>query len=129
MDNELITHSHSQDGVDNSENVLDMQKQLTMLLENIKDNTDVAFSILKMHEEDGDQEIVDVYRINCSNILDCEKLATEKAKEFRQMFDKLSSSKDALSCKQDMEEIFEQICQFEKSSESYLQTLLSLISQ
>ena len=53
-------HNHSHDGIDNKEHILDMQKQLSMLIDNIKDNTDTAFSLLKLHENDGDQEIVDV---------------------------------------------------------------------
>lgn len=48
------------DGIDNSEHILDMQKQVEMLIENISDNTDSAFDILKLHDDDKDQDLVDV---------------------------------------------------------------------
>lgn len=122
-------HNHSNDGIDNKEHILDMQKQLSMLIDNIKDNTDTAFSLLKLHENDGDQEIVDVYRINCSNILDYEKLAGKKEEEFNNIFKRLSSSADALSRMMELEDIFDEICEYEKLSEQSLKNLIELLKQ
>ncbi len=122
-------HNHSHDGIDNKEHILDMQKQLSMLIDNIKDNTDTAFSLLKLHENDGDQEIVDVYRINCSNILDYEKLAGKKEEEFNNIFKRLSSSADALSRKMELEDVFDEICEYEKLSEQSLKNLIELLKQ
>ncbi len=122
-------HNHSHDGIDNKEHILDMQKQLSMLIDNIKDNTDTAFSLLKLHENDGDQEIVDVYRINCSNILDYEKLAGKKEEEFNNIFKRLSFSADALSRMTELEDIFDEICEYEKLSEQSLKNLIELLKQ
>ena len=122
-------HNHSHDGIDNKEHILDMQKQLSMLIDNIKDNTDTAFSLLKLHENDGDQEIVDVYRINCSNILDYEKLAGKKEEEFNNIFKRLFSSADALSRMMELEDIFDEICEYEKLSEQSLKNLIELLKQ
>lgn len=122
-------HNHSHDGIDNKEHILDMQKQLSMLIDNIKDNTDTAFSLLKLHENDGDQEIVDVYRINCSNILDYEKLAGKKEEEFNNIFKRLSSSADALSRMMELEDVFDEICEYEKLSEQSLKNLIELLKQ
>ena len=72
--------NNTNDGIDNSEHILDMHRQVDMLIENILANTDNAFNILKLHEEDADQDIVDVYRIICNDILDCEKLAKGKCR-------------------------------------------------
>ena len=129
MDEELDSHNHSHDGIDNNEHILDMQKQLSMLIDNIKDNTDTAFDILKMHDEDKDQDIVDVYRINCSNILDCEKLANEKVEHFNSIFDKILNENDAIKFLKELEDIFDEVNEYEKSSEHYLQVLLELLKQ
>lgn len=120
-------HNHSHDGIDNKEHTLDMQKQLSLLMENIKDNTDTAFSILKMHENDEDQDTVDVYRINCSNILDCEKTANEKAEHFNNMFKEIKSEVQALKVMEELESIFDEIEKLENSSQHYLINLLNLL--
>lgn len=120
-------HNHSHDGIDNKEHTLDMQKQLSLLMENIKDNTDTAFSILKMHENDEDQDTVDVYRINCSNILDCEKTANEKSEHFNNMFKEIKSEVQALKVMEELESIFDEIEKLENSSQHYLINLLNLL--
>ena len=129
MSEKIDNHSHSHDGIDNSEHILDMQKQLSMLLDNIKDNTDTSFSILKLHEEDDDQDAVDVYRINCSSILDCEKLASERVEHFNKIFDGISNEKDAIAHLNELEDIFDKVQELEKSSEHSLRTLLELLKQ
>ena len=66
-------HEHDADGIDNKEHLLDMFSEADVLYQNIKDNTDSAFAILKNLEGKEDEDILDVIRINCSEILEVEK--------------------------------------------------------
>ena len=50
-----------------------MFSEADVLYQNIKDNTDSAFAILKNLEGKEDEDILDVIRINCSEILEVEK--------------------------------------------------------
>ena len=117
--------NNTNDGIDNSEHILDMHRQVDMLIENILANTDNAFNILKLHEEDADQDIVDVYRIICNDILDCEKLAKGKYDLFKNNFNSLSNSKDALTNMKNFENLFEEIEKLEKSSNDLLVSLIN----
>ncbi len=109
--------NHSHDGIDNDEHLIDMQKEIEIMIENIQDNTDSAFSILKEHENDADQDIVDVYRISCSNILDCEKLVNKKQQEFEMEVSKILNDKKCLEeYLPKIKDIFEQIKDLEKTS-------------
>lgn len=123
-------YGDSHDGVDNEEHILDIEKQIEMLIENIKDNTDTAFDILKLHQEDKEQDIVDVYRINCSQILDCEKLAQKTYKKYNNLKDKLNAGyttdkKDAV--KKQIEKLinfYKEIETYEKESVELLNSLI-----
>lgn len=117
------------DGIDNSEHILDMQKQVEMLIENISDNTDSAFDILKLHDDDKDQDLVDVYRIICNDILDCEKLAKQKVTLFQKGVQALESSADAVKKLQEFENLFDEINRLEKSSDDLLKSLINKLSQ
>lgn len=124
------THEHSHDGIDNSEHVLDMQKQIEILIENIQDNTDSAFNILKLHVNDQDQDVVDVYRIICSNILDCEKLASGWQKEFNGIVSLVEgNSQKALSHLEQLEELFDKIKGYEEKSTEEFATFLQKIKE
>lgn len=116
------------DGIDNSEHILDMQKQVEMLIENISDNTDSAFDILKLHDDDKDQDLVDVYRIICNDILDCEKLAKQKVTLFQKGVQALESSADAVKKLQEFENLFDEINRLEKSSDDLLKSLINKLS-
>lgn len=116
------------DGIDNSEHILDMQKQVEMLIENISDNTDSAFDILKLHDDDKDQDLVDVYRIICNDILDCEKLAKQKVTLFQKGLQALESSADAVKKLQEFENLFDEINRLEKSSDDLLKSLINKLS-
>ena len=108
---------YSGDGLDNHEHILDMQNQIKVLIENIQENTDSAFKFLKMHENDDNQEFVDVIRVNCSNILDCEKLANNFAKQFNQIVDKLKENSIEIDkYLSGLEELFDKIQHLESSS-------------
>ncbi len=114
---EKKTHKHSNDGIDNNEHIIDMQKQLEVLFENIQDNTDSAFGVLKLHENDKEQDIVDVYRINCSNILDCEKLAGDLKKEFDNIVSRIGTDEQkALEYLEQLEDLFDKIKGYEEKS-------------
>ena len=127
---EKETHEHSHDGIDNSEHILDMQKQIEVLIENIQDNTDSAFSILKLHENDKDQDIVDVYRINCSNILDCEKLASKLQKEFDSIVSLAEAdSQKALAHLEQLEDLFDNIKGYEEKSVQEFETFIKKIKE
>lgn len=116
------------DGIDNSEHILDMQKQVEMLIENISDNTDSAFDILKLHDDDKDQDLVDVYRIICNDILDCEKLAKQKVTLFQKGVQALESSAEAVKKLQEFENLFDEINRLEKSSDDLLKSLINRLS-
>lgn len=116
------------DGIDNSEHILDMQKQVEMLTENISDNTDSAFDILKLHDDDKDQDLVDVYRIICNDILDCEKLAKQKVTLFQKGVQALESSAEAVKKLQEFENLFDEINRLEKSSDDLLKSLINKLS-
>lgn len=116
------------DGIDNSEHILDMQKQVEMLIENISDNTDSAFDILKLHDDDKDQDLVDVYRIICNDILDCEKLAKQKVTLFQKGLQALESSAEAVKKLQEFENLFDEINRLEKSSDDLLKSLINKLS-
>lgn len=116
------------DGIDNSEHILDMQKQVEMLIENISDNTDSAFDILKLHDDDKDQDLVDVYRIICNDILDCEKLAKQKVTLFQKGVQALESSAEAVKKLQEFENLFDEINRLEKTSDDLLKSLINKLS-
>ena len=120
---------YSGDGLDNHEHILDMQNQIKVLIENIQENTDSAFKFLKMHENDDNQEFVDVIRVNCSNILDCEKLANNFAKQFSQIVDKLKENSIEIDkYLSGLEELFEKIQHLESSSEYEYSALIKKIN-
>ena len=120
---------YSGDGLDNHEHILDMQNQVKVLIENIQENTDSAFNFLKMHENDDNQEFVDVIRVNCSNILDCEKLATNFAKQFSQIVDKLKENSIEIDkYLSGLEELFDKIQHLESSSEYEYSALIKKIN-
>ena len=120
---------YSGDGLDNHEHILDMQNQIKVLIENIQENTDSAFNFLKMHENDDNQEFVDVIRVNCSNILDCEKLANNFAKQFSQIVDKLKENSIEIDkYLSGLEELFDKIQHLESSSEYEYSALIKKIN-
>lgn len=73
-------HEHEEykaDGIDNGEHVLDIFDEIKLMRENITDNTDLAFNLLKSIKEEGDTDIVDSLTIFCSDILEQEKQSKE----------------------------------------------------
>lgn len=71
------TEEYNADGLQADEHILDMLSEADILFDNIKDNTNVAFEILKSVKEKEDNDFVDSVTIYCSDILEEEKRATE----------------------------------------------------
>ena len=61
------------DGLDNAEHILDVFNEIKMVRENITDNTDLAFNMLKAIKDESEADIVDSLTILCSDILEEEK--------------------------------------------------------
>ncbi len=133
-DCEDCQHEHEEkydaDGVDNKEHLLDMFEQADILYENIKDNTDGAFSILKNLENKEDEDILDVIRINCNEVLEVEKQTKEIYENIKkielslkQNCEKVSDGKISL-----IEEYFEALQNCEKVSYASFEKLLKRLS-
>ena len=75
---------HNHDGIDNHEHFFDMLHEAEVLFENIKDNTDTVFELLKA-DENLDEDVLDALKIKAGDILEIEKLSTpifEQIKNF-----------------------------------------------
>lgn len=119
------------DGVENHENLLDLFEQSDVLYENIKDNTDSAFTILKNLENKEDEDLLDVLRINCSEILEVEKQTKDiyeniKKSEInlKEKFDTVSDAKISM-----IQEFFESLVICEKVSNEKMERFYKLLKQ
>ena len=66
------------DGIDNSEHILDLTREIYLLYGNIKDNTDICIDIFKYKKEEKvEEDILDAIQISCEKIIEIEKLASE----------------------------------------------------
>ena len=66
------------DGIDNSEHILDLTREIDLLYGNIKDNTDICIDIFKYKKEEKvEEDILDAIQISCEKIIEIEKLASE----------------------------------------------------
>ena len=104
---------HNHDGVDNEEHFWDMFSEMEMFFQNIKDNTDGAFNILKSYETIGDEDIVDVIKIDASEILGIEKISSPIFEEINKIKN-LAKNKDNLI---ENKEIIEKYFNFLKINE------------
>ena len=87
-------HKHNEDGIDNDEHIIDMEKQGQMLYQNIKDNTDSAIQLVKTFEEMGDDDISDAVKIDASEILEIEKNNVDNYNNFEKLFNILINLKE-----------------------------------
>lgn len=116
------------EGIENHEHFIDIFKEIDILKDNLTENTDTAFEILKMFDKNDDQESVDVLRITCSNILDCEQLAKDKIGEYETLKeDVLKNGGNNLQQKQALE-ILKNLKKLETSSTKQFNQLLNLSS-
>ncbi len=119
------------EGIKADEHFIDMFKEIDLMYDNIKENTDSAFEILKLFENNKDQESVDVLRITCSNILDCEEIIKKQIENFEKIKKEILDSKkiDNMKLKEkEVEDFYKKIKKYEKDSSSQFKELLKLSS-
>lgn len=109
-------NEYHEDGIDNSEHILDMLEMAEMSYDNIKDNTDVVFSTLKQLEG-KDEDFLDVLRINCSAILEVEKSIKTTYDNFKALKDNILSSYDNNEWKNKVPLLEEYLTVLQKSEE------------
>lgn len=115
------------DGLDNSEHILDVFNEMKMLRENITDNTDLAFNMLKAIKEEGEADIVDSLTIFCSDILEQEKQSKDIFEKSVQLVEnsKVFSNKEDLNKVQDLlMEYFNALRISEKNSQILIEKVI-----
>lgn len=117
---------YNKDGLDNKEHILDMNEEIEMLFQNIKDNTDSAFSLIKTYESVGDEDLVDVVKINASEILEIEKEATNIYQEINKMIFSFKNIDEEINNKKIniFNHYFEKIKEYEKKSSDIFNKLI-----
>jgi hypothetical protein len=114
-------HEHyNNDGIDNKEHLLDLVSECEMLLENITDNTDTAFMLIKENEKDED--IVDAIKIDASEILEIEKFTNGFKEKINAI--KLYGSEKDLELKEELDGIFQTLEKYEEKSNKILEKLI-----
>ena len=119
------------EGIEADEHFVDMFKEIDLMYDNIKENTDNAFEILKLFENNKDQESVDVLRITCSNILDCEEIIKKQIKNFENIKAEILKNERKVDSKlrqKEVEDFYKTIKKYEKDSSSQFKELLKLSS-
>lgn len=119
--------NHSADGTENEEHILDMAEQGEMLFQNIKDNTDSVFNLIKTFEElNNDEDLLDVIRINASEILDIEKKSTSIYEEFKKVKFLLINCEEKLNQEKlnIFEDYFNVLNKYEKESTEIFEKLI-----
>lgn len=124
-------HDHNEqdldDGIDNSEHILDMFSQIDSFFQNIKDNTDSTFELLKMSEKDED--IADVIKIDASEILEIEKVATLSFNEFSKIKDLIIKDGEVSEDKKEIvENYYNTLQKFEKKSSELFFNLIKKLN-
>ena len=120
------------EGIEADEHFVDMFKEIDLMYDNIKENTDNAFEILKLFENNKDQESVDVLRITCSNILDCEEIIKKQIENFENIKAEILKNERKVDFKlrqKEVEDFYKTIKKYEKDSSSQFKELLKLSSK
>lgn len=118
------------EGINQKEHFIDLFREIDLFYDNIKDNTDSAFEMLKIVENNKDQETIDVLRIVCSNILDCET----KVKEFIERYEMLKkqifnkSEEETQRFQENIIELHKNIKNVEKESSKQFKQFLKLMA-
>lgn len=120
-------HEHNHDGIDNHEHFLDMFSQAEMLFQNIKDNTDGVFQLLKIYEEQGDEDIVDVIKIDAGEILEIEKTTQPIFEEIKKLKNSIKDENDFFLLKNGAEKYFDFILKNEEKSSLIYNNLIKKI--
>ncbi len=119
------------EGIEADEHFVDMFKEIDLMYDNIKENTDNAFEILKLFKNNKDQESVDVLRITCSNILDCEEIIKKQIENFENIKAEILKNERKVDFKlrqKEVEDFYKTIKKYEKDSSSQFKELLKLSS-
>lgn len=116
------------EGISNHEHFIDIFKEIDILRDNLSDNTDTAFEILKMYDEHSDQESVDVLRITCSNILDAEELSKEGLERYEKLKQNVLTNGGDKEQQKEALEILSELKKLEKSSSKQFSELLRIAS-
>ena len=116
------------ESISNHEHFIDIFKEIDILRDNLSDNTDTAFEILKMYDEHSDQESVDVLRITCSNILDAEELSKEGMERYEKLKQNVLTNGGGKEQQKEALEILSELKKLEKSSSKQFSELLRIAS-
>lgn len=108
------------------EHFVDIFKEFDLMRDNLSENTDTAFEILKLYDNALDQESVDVLRITCSNILDCEELAKGILEKYESVKKQVFAGKTDSQMQQQALELLKEIKKLEKTSSKNFKQLLEL---
>ena len=108
------------------EHFVDIFKEFDLMRDNLSENTDTAFEILKLYDNALDQESVDVLRITCSNILDCEELAKSILEKYESVKKQVFAGKTDSQMQQQVLELLKEIKKLEKTSSKNFKQLLEL---
>ena len=108
------------------EHFVDIFKEFDLMRDNLSENTDTAFEILKLYDNALDQESVDVLRITCSNILDCEELAKNILEKYESVKKQVFAGKTDSQMQQQALELLKEIKKLEKTSSKNFKQLLEL---
>lgn len=120
--------NHNHDGIDNEEHFLDMFSEIEMLFQNIKDNTDGAFDILKAYENTEDNDLIDVIKIDASEILEVEKLTSPVFEEIQKIKNLIQNKNNYLENKEIIEKYFNFLKINEKKSSYIFDKLLKKLN-
>ena len=120
--------TEDKEGISNHEHFIDIFKEIDILRDNLSDNTDTAFEILKMYDEHSDQESVDVLRITCSNILDAEELSKEGMERYEKLKQNVLTNGGDKEQQKEALEILSELKKLEKSSSKQFSELLRIAS-
>lgn len=120
--------TEDKEGISNHEHFIDIFKEIDILRDNLSDNTDTAFEILKMYDEHSDQESVDVLRITCSNILDAEELSKEGLERYEKLKQNVLTNGGGKEQQKEALEILSELKKLEKSSSKQFSELLRIAS-
>ena len=123
-----MSENIDKEGISNHEHFIDIFKEIDILRDNLSDNTDTAFEILKMYDEHSDQESVDVLRITYSNILDAEELSKEGMERYEQLKQNVFTNGGGKEQQKEALEILSELKKLEKSSSKQFSELLRIAS-
>lgn len=115
------------DGLDNAEHILDVFNEMKILRENITDNTDLAFNMLKAIKDNAEADIVDSLTIFCSDILEQEKQSKdifEKSTQLVENSKAFSKKEELLKVQELLMEYFNAIKISEKNSQILIEKVI-----